>query len=136
MVYRCGGAAAAITLAAVHFCAASPCADVNHRLSHERKEVLESALAKQTGFTRVDVVGSMQYHGWYIVDIEPDSADGQSLFYSDDPIRGHAVTTWAGFAMTTEQEDVRQWVLLTAPHIPPQLARCFAWHITPGHDRW
>lgn len=73
----------------------------------------------------------MQIHGWRIIEVIPDSAEPEWLFFSRDPMGAHAITTWSGVANPFEETSIRHWVLRNAPGIPLRLAHCFAWHVTP-----
>lgn len=128
--YRCWLVAATIC-GAVHPCGATPCDGVDLPRGYEQPSALAVELAKQTGFKKVSVSQSMQFQRWRIIQIVPDSAESEWLFYSRDPMGAHAITSWSGAANPFEEVSIRHWVLRNAPGIPLQLARCFAWHVTP-----
>ncbi|WP_199100527.1 hypothetical protein [Dyella sp. ASV21] len=114
---------------------ASPCTGVDRTLSDARRAALAPAIAHQLTLPFVDVLQSFRLKGWSIVYVDTHVSDERFLFYSADPLTGHAVTEWGGAATRDEGDDIQRWLLKNAPSIPPALARCFAWHVTQDRDQ-
>jgi hypothetical protein len=64
--------------------------------------------------------------------VETHVSDEPFLFYSGDPLANRYVTIWSGAARIDEEQDIYDWVIVNAPGIPVELAKCFAWHVTKG----
>ncbi len=115
--------------------AAMPCSGIDRQLTAAQKSVLAQAVARQLGSPNVTILESFRLEGWRILYVGRRDADDAFLFYAHDPTAAHYVTLWAGAAMPDEGPSIRTWVLENAPGIPPQLAGCFAWHVTQHRDQ-
>lgn len=113
---------------------ASPCDGVDRQLDKERKIALEPVIAKQLQATKVDVLQSFRMDSWSIIYVDTHEADEASLFYNGDPLTNHFITLWSGGASSTEEEEIKNWVMKNAPGVPTGLAGCFAWHVTNDRD--
>jgi hypothetical protein len=69
---------------------------------------------------------------WRIDYLEFDRVDGAYLFFAT-PTATRPVTQWSGAARADEADDIASWAVQRAKGIPPQLAACFAKHVT-SHD--
>ncbi len=128
----------AATLLAVISCGhafGAPCDGIGHALPEAEKMALGAAVAPQLGASRVDILQSLQLGTWRILYVDSHVADEAFLFFSGDPRSSHYVTMWSGGAARDEDASIRQWVIANARGIPPDLASCFAWHVTSGQDR-
>ena len=113
----------------------TPCKDVDRSLSESRKKELASAILKQEGLERVNVLQSYKSDGWTILYVNTYISDEPYLFYSGDPIMAkRPITAWSGAATVFETSEIRDWVLKNTPGIPDRLASCFAWHVTLNRD--
>jgi len=110
--------------------AASPCSDVNRKLTLERGATLAPIIAKQLGVKKVHVMQSFRFNGWSIYYVDPYQLDVVYVFYAHDPSTSRYVTVWGGAARSDEEQSIKAWVLKNAPGIPDRLASCFAWHVT------
>jgi len=122
---------AAVICGAVHPCGATPCDWVDRPHPYKQSPALNAELARQAGFKKVRVGESMHYRGWHIIQIVPDTAESEWLFYSRDPMGTHPITSWSGAVAPFEEISIQKWLLKNTPGIPLQLARCFAWRVTP-----
>jgi hypothetical protein len=109
------------------------CGDVDRSISDEQKKQLAAPIAAQLHVDHVEVLRSYRYHEWTIIYVETYETDNTFLFFSGNPLTQPFVTTWSGVASAKEERKILQWVLKSAPGIPTELARCFAWHVT--HER-
>lgn len=107
--------------------AAAPCDGVDRSLSEETKAKLAPEIAKQEGVRSVELSKSFRLDGWVIILVDDRL---EYLFYSDDPLKSHYVTTWGGIAFREEEHEIKDWTLRNAPGIADKLASCFAWHVT------
>lgn len=112
--------------------AQNPCSRIDRSLTATRANVLEPAIAKQLGAKHATISQAFRNGGWSIYYVSTGEADDAYVFYSADPLRSSYVTVWGGIALTDEEQQIFDWTLKNAPHIPPALARCFAWHVTKG----
>lgn len=120
----------ALAFAAFPAEAENPCSGVDRALTKERSSALAPAVAKQLGAKRAEISQAFRYGGWSILYVSTGEADDAYVFYSADPLRNHYVTLWGGVAVESEEQQILDWTLRNAPHIPRPLARCFAWHVT------
>jgi hypothetical protein len=109
------------------------CGDVDTSMSDEQKKQLAPAIASQLHVEHVEVLQSYRYNEWSILYVETYETANTFLFFNGNPQTQPYVTTWSGVASAKEERKILQWVLKSAPGIPPELARCFAWHVT--HER-
>ncbi len=113
----------------------TPCNGVDRSLSESRKKELASAIIRQEGLERADVMQSFKSDGWTIVYVNTYISDEPYLFYSGDPIMAkRPITAWSGAATVFETSEIKDWVLKNAPNIPDRLASCFAWHVTLNRE--
>jgi hypothetical protein len=113
--------------------AKGPCGDVDRSISDEQKKQLALALAPQLKVEHVEVLQSYRYNEWSIIYVENYETANTFLFFNGNPLTQPYVATWSGVATAKEERKILQLVLKSAPGIPPELARCFAWHVT--HER-
>jgi len=125
---------AAVTLSAVGMCAeASPCSGIDRALSNERKAVLEPIIAKQLHDPSAKILKNMNADGWSVIYVLPPNSEPAFLFFRGAPESGRYKTLWDGAATIDEEQAIRQWATDNVPGIPPRLAACFAWFVTPPH---
>lgn len=113
--------------------AKGPCGDVDRSISDEQKKQLAPTIAAQLHVDHVEVLRSFRYGEWSIIYVETYETDNTFLFFNGNPLTQPYVTTWSGVVSPKEERKVLQGVLKSAPGIPAELARCFAWHVT--HER-
>lgn len=113
----------------------SPCDGVDRQLDKERKVELEPVIAKQLQASKVDVLQSFRMDNWSVIYVDTHEADEAFLFYAGDPLTNHFITLWSGGASSTEEEEIKQWVIKNAAGIPAGLADCFSWHVTKDRDK-
>jgi hypothetical protein len=122
-----------ILLMSVASLAKGGCGDVDRSISAEQKKLLAPAMAAQLHVEHVEVLQFYRYKEWSIIYVETYETDNTFLFFSGNPVTEPYVTTWSGVASAKEERKILQWVSKSAPGIPPELAKCFAWHVT--HER-
>ena len=122
-----------VVLVITSFCVcASPCDSVDRVLTNKRKAVLVPAITKQLHVSSVDILQSFKFGAWTIIYVDTHEADEVYLFYAHNPLTSRYITMWSGAAAINEEQEIKDWTLKNAPGIPPQLANCFAWHVTKG----
>ncbi len=121
-----------IAISSVAF--ASPCDGVDRQIDKERKVLLEPVIAKQLQVSKADVLQSYRMDNWSIIYVDTHEADEAFLFYAGDPLSNHFITLWSGGASSTEEQEIKKWVIKNATGIPIGLANCFAWHVTKDRD--
>jgi hypothetical protein len=114
---------------------ASPCGKVDRSLTDSSKAALAPVIARQIHSQRVDVLQAFRLESWTIIYVDSHDADESFLFYSHDPLHNRYITRWSGAAAFNEEQSIRTWTIKNAPGIPPNLASCFAWHVTNDRDR-
>lgn len=113
---------------------ASPCDGVDRSLTNKRKVALSIVIAKQLHASNVDVLQSFRSGSWSIIYVDTHEADPTFLFFAHFPPTSRYITMWSGAALINEEQEIKDWVLENVPGIPPQLAICFAWHVTKNRD--
>jgi|WetSurMetagenome_2_1015567.scaffolds.fasta_scaffold03766_2 hypothetical protein len=109
------------------------CGDVDRSISEEQKKQLAPVIAAQLHVEHVEVLESYRYNEWSIIYVETYETENTFVFFNGNPVTQPYVTTWSGVASAKEERKILQWVFKSAPGIPVELARCFAWHVT--HER-
>lgn len=110
-----------------------PCGDVDRTISDEQKKQLSPAIAAQLHVEHVEVRECYRYKEWTIIYVETYETENTFLFFNGNPLTEPYITTWSGSAQAKEERKILKSVLKSAPGIPAELARCFAWHVT--HER-
>lgn len=131
-MYKFLALALAVTMSSS--CQASSCDGVNRDLTSAQKAELAPSIAKQLQVPSVDVLQSFHIGSWSIVYVDTHQSDNAFLFYSHDPRTSRYVTLWSGSAQHNEEQEIESWTVKNASGIPPQLAKCFAWHVTNDRD--
>jgi hypothetical protein len=85
----------AMIFGAVRPCGATPCDWVDRPRWYEQPPALGAEVARQAGFRKARLGELMQYHGWHIIEIVPDSSEPEWLFYSRDLMGAHAIANWS-----------------------------------------
>ncbi|MFA6970993.1 MAG: hypothetical protein WC208_06270 [Gallionella sp.] len=116
---------------------ASACDGIDRSLSIERKAILAplvtKQLAQQIDIQSAEVLESFRYKGWYILYVEPKTADEAFLFYNGDPATHSYLLAWPDAFSENDERNVLQTLSSgSTKRIPRPLARCFAWHVTQG----
>jgi hypothetical protein len=113
-----------------------PCSDVNREdITPSQRRALEPEITRQLGAPkRVQVLQSFRFEDWGIIYVNTYMSDEAFLFYKHNPLASHYVTLWSGAARHDEESDILSWTMENAPGIPPQLASCFAYHVTKDRD--
>jgi hypothetical protein len=112
-------------------CAATPCTDVDRRLTSQQKSAVAPEIAKQLKAKTVDVLQSFRSGGWSIFYVDTHESDEAYVFYARDPQHGGGyITLWSGAAREDEEQAIKAWTIKNVPGIPRNLASCFAWHVT------
>jgi hypothetical protein len=120
----------ALSTATLPVRAENACSGVDRTLPKEHVKALGPVIARQLDAKRADISQSFRFGGWSILYVSTGEADDAFVFYSGDPMRNRYVTLWGGVALENEEKKIRAWTLKNAPGIPPNLANCFAWHVT------
>jgi hypothetical protein len=116
---------------------ASPCDGVDQSLPDERKAVLAPIVSKQLAskidIHSVEVMRSFHFKDWFILYIDPKTADEAFLFYNGDPINHLYLLAWPdAFSENDERQVIRTLLRGKTKGIPRPLAACFAWYVTKG----
>lgn len=116
-------------------CIASPCDSIDRSLSPERKAVLAPVvtkqIARQIDIQSAEVLESYYYKGWYILYVDPKTADEAFLFYKGDPLSHSYFLAWPdAFSENDQRHVMRTLSRGKTKGIPRPLAECFAWHVT------
>lgn len=80
------------------------------------------------------VLQTFALRGWNIVYVETPNSDPPFVFFHGAPDTVHYVALWSGGAGADEEASIREWTIQSAPGIPADLAKCFAWHVTKARD--
>jgi len=113
----------------------NPCESIDQDLNDHRKSDLETAILKQENVEKLLVRKVFRLKGWSIVYVATFVSDDAYLFYSGAPIfANHAINKWGGGASLLDAPDIEKWVVENVPGIPPQLASCFAAHVSFNRD--
>jgi hypothetical protein len=117
----------------VHWTSIEPCKNVRMKVSKARELGIASAVSEVQGFPNSKVLAYFETKGWYIVFTNASPGDEQYLVYDRDPVsRAKPRTSWSGAATMFETNEIRDWLLSSAPQVPRRLAECFAWQGTLG----
>jgi len=114
---------------------ASPCSAVSQKLTSAQKVTWAPVLAQQLKTGSVSMQQVFSFANWHIIYVETLDSDPPFLFFKGDPVHSHFVTTWSGAARPAEEQGIRAWAIQHAPGIPPELASCFAWHVSKSRNR-
>jgi hypothetical protein len=114
--------------------AASPCDSIRRDLSDSQRSAWTTAIAGQLGVPTVTVLQAFGLKDWKIIYVQPPNSDPPFLFFHGAPDRAHFVTLWSGGARPDGETSIRTWAIKNAPGIPPDLAKCFAWHVSNARD--
>jgi hypothetical protein len=103
------------------------------KVSKPREQAIATAVSKVQGIPNAKVLAYFEMKGWYIVLTNASPGDEQYLVYDRDPVsRAKPRTSWSGAATMFETNEIRDWLLSSAPQAPRRLAECFAWQVTLG----
>jgi len=114
---------------------ASPCSAVSQKLTTAQKVAWAPVLAQQLKTSSASVQQVFSFANWHIIYVETFDSDSPFLFFKGEPVRTHFVTIWSGAARPAEEQSIRAWAIQHAPGIPPELASCFAWHVSKARNR-
>lgn len=114
----------------IAFLNARPCLGVDRTLSKTMKAKFGPALAKTSGVKKVVVLESFRLNTWHILYIADGKSDEHFVFYPGDPATSKQRGVWSGGASPFETADIQTWIRANIAGIPPDLASCFAWHVT------
>ena len=109
---------------------ARPCLGVDRTLTSAMKTKLSPAIAKREGEKQLDILQAFRFKAWHILYIATGTADDHFMFYDGDPVASKNKGVWGGGASIFETADIQKWTLANIAGIPPELASCFAWHVS------
>jgi hypothetical protein len=113
------------------FCHATPCDGVNRTISAEEKLSIENSMAKTSPTKKAEIFEYMQVGSWRVIWVNTFDSEPGVLFFSGDPINSEPVTGWGGASIYGEEQEDINWAQNNAKGIPIQLAKCFAWRVSP-----
>lgn len=112
------------------FLDARPCVGIDRSLNKAMKAKLSGVLAKQAGVKKIELLESFRFNTWQILYLADGKSDEYFNFYAGDPLKSKSLGSWGGAATIFETSDIQTWAHDNIAGIPPELASCFAWHVT------
>ena len=107
-----------------------PCVGIDRTLSVAMKAKFAFAIAKTEAVKKLEVLAAFRFKAWRILYVSHAQSENNFLFYAGDPLTSPRQGSWSGGASIFETADIQKWLKKNIAGIPPQLASCFAWHVT------
>ena len=113
---------------------ASPCDGVDRSMSPMEKASIVRAVSRDRNSNEVTIDPPLHWKSWWVVLGDGGTFDADYFFYHGDPSTTKLLGAIDTFYRPDEESWLLNWTRSHIPGIPPNLARCFAWHATKDPD--